>query len=146
MEIPKSPTPTTNRAIVIRPGNLNDTPKMGLIAATTYSNTPLESFLSPHRHLYPTDHIRTHSQKILARFLNPRNLSFLACPTSSPSTPIAHIQLIRLGSDPGAKLQISSRQSLWLTVLCWYYHVAFLIMNYIFPDRSAAIPVVGSHR
>lgn len=125
--------------IVVRPAKFNDVPKMAFTAFMGYADSPLEQFLSPLRSEYPEDALRGWYQRMLLRWLDPRVVSVAACPASSPEKVIGYAQFLRAGDDSGAKQQIASRKTIWLSVLAWYYTIKFKIMDYVWPNRSVSL-------
>ncbi len=127
----------TDGTILLRPATFPDLWTMCAVAINGYKGSPLDKFLSPLHEKYPDDTFRGYYQRIALRWLNPRNISFVACPASNPEKIVGYIQFLRLGDDEGAKRQIASRKTLWLIILSWYYTIIFKIVNYLWPDRSA---------
>lgn len=126
----------TDDKIFIRPARWSDLPGMVDVAISVYRGTPLHNYLSPGHETYPVDSYRGYHQRIAIRWLSPRNLSFVACPSSDPQTVVGYIQFFRRGEDDGAKAQMAARKSLWLWILSWYYTVLFAIVNYVWPNRA----------
>jgi ribosomal protein S18 acetylase RimI-like enzyme len=122
--------------ILVRPAKFNDVPKMAFTAFTGYAGSPLEQFLSPLREEYPEDALRSWKHRLALRWFDPRMICVVACPASSPEKVVGYAQFFRLGDDRGAKQQIASRKTIWLSTLAWYYSIKFKIMDYIWPDRS----------
>ncbi|KAF7585649.1 hypothetical protein BBP40_010352, partial [Aspergillus hancockii] len=109
---------------------------MAQIAATAYLHSDLNNFLCPHRFTYRSDYTHRFVQMIRARYFNPRCISFVAVPTSSPNTPIGYAQFIRLGNDAAARHLIASQSSLSLTIQRWYNAAWTWIENLLWSDRS----------
>jgi len=63
-------------------------------------------------------------------------VSVVACPASSPEKVVGYAQFSRVGDDEGAKRQIASRKTAWLSILAWYCTIKFKIVDYVWPDRS----------
>ena len=63
-------------------------------------------------------------------------VSVVACPACSPEKVVGYAQFSRVGDDEGARRQITSRNTAWLSVLAWYYTIKFKTVNYLWPDRS----------
>jgi GNAT superfamily N-acetyltransferase len=129
-------TTETNDSILLRPAAFADFWIMAVVLVSTHAGSILDRFLCPLRELYPHDALRASYQRIVLRWLNPRNVTYVACPASYPQKPIGYIQFLRVGDDEGAKRQITSRQSVWLTIRRWYLSTKFKIVNYIWPDLS----------
>ena len=129
----------SGEAIVIRDATLSDIPSMASMASRAYFDTPssLSAFLSPHRKQHPKDFERGFRHRIEARFVNPRTQSIVAVLASTPSHPIAYAQFTRLGDNPIAQRQISSRDTYPLRILSWYYWAQHHIADHFWPDKSA---------
>jgi GNAT superfamily N-acetyltransferase len=111
---------------------------MGKLCTAAYAPNPVTSFLTPKAHIYREDNIRQHRQGCRRRFLNPRNLSIVACLASDPSTPVGHGQFSRLGDDEGAKQFVRDRglrERLWIFTMSWIFHFYHTVENIICPDR-----------
>src|ERR1700731_3124681 len=115
----KSSAAKAMEPILVRPATFGDLPKMAFTALTAYAGSTLENFLSPLRSRYPDDAFRSRNQKMILRWVDPRVVSVVACPASSPQKAIAYAQFSRLGDDAGAKRQIATRKTIWLTILAW---------------------------
>lgn len=109
------------------------------VASTEYFDSDLNAFLCPHRHEYPHHVVRRFAQMIQKRYLNPRNISFVAVDLSSddPERPIGYAQFIRLGDDRAAHNVKAMRNTIWLTIWRWWWTAKTSIINFISPDRSA---------
>lgn len=125
-----------DESFVIRHAEWRDLPDMAHVAAKGNEGSPLTKFLSPLMEKYPDDAYQGWYQRMIIRWLNPQNLCFVACPSSSPEAVVGEIVLARFGDDKGAKQQIASRKTMWLTSLLWYYKLKFQILNYFWPDRA----------
>jgi ribosomal protein S18 acetylase RimI-like enzyme len=125
-----------NDRITIRPAKFNDMPKLAFTAVSGYAGSTIEKFLTPLRSQYPEDTLRSWYQRMVLRWVDPRMVSVVACPASSPENVVGYIQFWRVGDDEGAKRQIASRKSAWLLLLSWYYTIKFKIVNFLWPDRS----------
>ncbi|KAJ5645492.1 hypothetical protein N7507_011503 [Penicillium longicatenatum] len=125
-----------NEEFLIRRMQSSDIPILGVLAATAYSDSPLDAFLCPHRHEYPEHVIRRFVQMIQGRYLNPRSIGFVAVHHATPSTPIAYAQFIRLGNDQAALQLISNQRSLWRLLKTWWFKIRTSIVNLLWPDRS----------
>jgi ribosomal protein S18 acetylase RimI-like enzyme len=126
-----------DESFLIRQAELSDVPAMAHVGAIGNGDSPLTKFLAPLMGQYPDDTYERWYQRMVFRWLNPQNLCFVACPSLSPEKVVGEIVLSRLGDDEGAKQQIASRKTIWLTSLLWYYQLKFRILNYFWPDRSA---------
>jgi ribosomal protein S18 acetylase RimI-like enzyme len=126
----------TDESFLIRQAELSDVPAMAHVGAIGNRDSPLAKFLSPLMDQYPDDTYQGWYQRMVFRWLNPQNLCFVASPSSSPETIVGEIVLSRLGDDEGARRQIASRKTIWLTSLLWYYKLKFRILKYFWPDRS----------
>jgi hypothetical protein len=73
---------------------------------------------------------------VVFRWADPRTVSVVPCPASSPEKVVGHAHFSRVGNNEGARLQIASRKTAWLSVLAWHYTIKFKVVNYIWPDRS----------
>jgi ribosomal protein S18 acetylase RimI-like enzyme len=122
--------------ILVRPATFSDVPKMAFTAFIGYAGSTLDNFLSPFRSRYPDDVLRSWNHRMILRWVDPRMVLMVACPASSPEKVVGYAQFSRLGDDEGAKRQIASRKTTWLTVLAWYYTIKFKIVDKIWPDRS----------
>lgn len=109
---------------------------MARIASTEYFDSPLNSFLCPHRHKYPNDLVRRFVQMMQSRFLNPRCIGFVAVSAAAPGIPIGYAQFIRLGNDEAARRLVSEQASLWRSVKRWWLSLRTWIVNLVWPDRS----------
>jgi len=109
----KTTTITTQSPIIIRRAHLTEAGHIGRIAARTYKDTPLTTFLAPHRFKYYSDYERGFIERAQKRMFEPRNLTFVACEASNPNIPIGFAQFFRFGDDEGAKRQIQSSSLLW---------------------------------
>jgi ribosomal protein S18 acetylase RimI-like enzyme len=122
--------------ILVGPAKFNDIPKIAFTAFIGYAGSPLDRFLSPLRQDYPGDALRSWYHRMILRWVDPRMISVIACLTSNPERVVSYAQLCRVGNDEGAKRQIASRKTAWLSVLAWYYTIKFKIVGYLWPDRS----------
>jgi GNAT superfamily N-acetyltransferase len=129
-------TTKDHNSILLCPAVFSDFWVLAAVLVSTHAGSIIDGFLCPYRELYPHDALRAAYQRIVLRWLNPRNLTYIACPTSYPQKPIGFIQFHRIGDDAGTKRQIVSRQTIWLKILAWYVSAKFHIVNYIWPDRS----------
>jgi ribosomal protein S18 acetylase RimI-like enzyme len=133
----KSSTAKAIDPILIRPAKFDDLPKLAFTAVTGYAGSTIEKFLSPLRPQYPEDALRSWYQRMVLRWVDPRMVSVVACPASSPEKVVGYAQFSRIGDDEGAKQKIASRKTAWLTLLAWYYTIKFKIVDHFWPDRSA---------
>jgi ribosomal protein S18 acetylase RimI-like enzyme len=125
-----------NDEIRVRPAKFNDIPKLAFTAFTGYADSTLEKFLTPFQTQYLEDALRSWYQRMVLRWVDPRMVSVVACPASSPEKVVGYAQFFRVGDDEGAKRQIASRKTAWLSILAWYYFIKFKIVGYLWPDRS----------
>ncbi|KAJ5166002.1 hypothetical protein N7492_006298 [Penicillium capsulatum] len=123
-------------SILIRHIRYSDISKIASIAATEYFDSDLNTFLCPRRHEYPHHVTRHFSQMIETRFLNPRNIGFVAVKASKPQEPLGYAQFIRLGNDRAALHLISQQSSFWLTLQQWWSRIRIAVTNFIWPDRA----------
>jgi hypothetical protein len=129
-------TAKNSDSILLRPAAFADFWIMAALLVSTHAGSILERFLCPFRKLYPNDALRASCQRIVLRWLNPQNITCVACLASCPKKPIGFIQFQRIGDDEGAKRQIASRQTTWLKIQSWYFRAKFHIINSIWPDQS----------
>jgi GNAT superfamily N-acetyltransferase len=130
-----NPTPqvssSSKETILILPASLHQASTLGRIAAQTYYNDALNTFLAPHRALYPSHYERGFILRSWRRMLDPRNLTFVAVSSSNPSVLMGYAQFVRLGDDEGAKRQIASRASLFLTLAGWLFWLYSLVLGWV---------------
>ncbi|CAL5871756.1 uncharacterized protein PFLUO_LOCUS6009 [Penicillium psychrofluorescens] len=134
---PPPSSPDSTEKLIIRRMTPPDIPTMARISCTEYFDSPLNTFLCPHRHQYPNDCLRRFVQMIRGRSLNPRSIGFVAVSASAPGIPLGYAQFIRLGNDDAAKRLVSAQASLWLSVQRWWNSLCTRIVNLVWPDRSA---------
>lgn len=119
--LPKSTLP-----IFIRRAGLADAAEIGRIAARTYLHEPLDQFLNPGRFQHYRLYERGYIQRATKRFFHPNLISFVACTTADPATPIAYAMFQRMGNDAAAVAlinEISLQWRLLLWVFSWVYDV-----------------------
>ncbi|KAJ5618969.1 hypothetical protein N7510_002953 [Penicillium lagena] len=136
MDSKTTPPPDSTEKLIIRRMTPPDIPTMARIACTEYFDSPLNTFLCPHRHQYPNDLLRRFVQMIRGRYLSPRSIGFVAVSASAPGIPLGYAQFIRLGNDDAAKRLVSAQASFWLSVRRWWNSLCTTIENYVWPDRS----------
>lgn len=125
------------KRFLIRGLQSSDIPIIARMAATEYFDSVLNSFLCPYRHKYPEHVTRRFTQMIQGRYLNPRNIGFVAVDALNPSTgPVGYAQFIRLGNDQAAKQLVEKQSSLWLVVRTWWFKIYTFVVNLLSPDRS----------
>jgi GNAT superfamily N-acetyltransferase len=121
----KTSTPTTSTTskpkILIRPARFRDAFRIGEISATTYYDTPLFNYLTPYARTNYGAFMTGNKLRSFNRMLNPRNLAFVAVEETNPDLAIGYAIFTRLGDDEGAKRQIASRKTWWLTLLAWMW-------------------------
>jgi GNAT superfamily N-acetyltransferase len=117
-------TPPSQEEIIIRRATLLDGPAVGRVAATTYYNTPLTSWLSPHREKYPAAYQRGFFERAITRILSPRNETYVACLGSPSGQIVGAAQFQRLGDDAGARKMIRD-VGLVKAVLLWVFSWVF---------------------
>lgn len=117
--------------ITIRPARLWEATACGKIAAETYYDTGLTAYLSPYRAKYYSHYERGFVNRSWKRMLDARNLTFVAVSSSNPSVPVGYTQLIRVGDDEGAKLQIKSRKGMFLTLAGWMFWLYSLLLPFL---------------
>ncbi|KAH6664133.1 hypothetical protein B0J14DRAFT_252807 [Halenospora varia] len=122
--------------IIIRQAHISEYTQLGALAATTYLDSPLTTYLSPDRKQHYSHYLRGFQQRALSRLLDPRNLSFVAVQAEKPNVVVGYAQFMRLGEDDGAKRQMESRKSVWLTLLGWLWMVWLKVIEWVNPDRS----------
>jgi len=123
--------------VFIRPANLWDYEYIGLNAANTYDNTPLTVWLSPNRNEHWMQYVRGFRYRALARMVDPRNLTLVACKGSPGGKVVGHIQAERMGNDAGAKAYINSRWSPLLIILGWVLSVWWKALGLLVGDKSS---------
>ena len=131
--------PSAKEDIIIRPAKLRDGPAIGRVAGKTYYNTPMTSWLSPHRAKYPDAYERGSIERAITRLLSPRNETYVACLPSGKIVGAA--QFRREGDDAGARKMIRELgvvSRLWMWVLGWVFWVYCQLYRVVKgPDRSA---------
>ncbi|KAE9368435.1 acyl-CoA N-acyltransferase [Stipitochalara longipes BDJ] len=124
--------------IIIRRAKLRDGPHIGRVASKTYYNTPMTSWISPHREKYPTAYERGFIERAISRMLSPRNETYVACLPSGKIVGAATFQ--RLGDDASARKMIREVgvvKRFWMWVLRWVFWVYCKVYWWVYgPDRS----------
>lgn len=115
-------TSISSEPIIIRRATLKDAPEMGRVGGRVYYDTPLTSWLWPHRAKYHAQYERHWIERRLALMLNPRNESYVAC--SSSGQIVGAAQFARLGDDAGAwkrirEIGVLRRVFMW--VAAWVF-------------------------
>ncbi|KAJ5928056.1 hypothetical protein N7466_007012 [Penicillium verhagenii] len=128
--------PQENENILIRRMQSSDIPLLGPLSAKAYCNDPLNTFLFPRRLEHPNHMIRRFAQGIQARYLNPRNIGFVAVDLANPSMPVAYAQFVRLGDDKAALQLIANQRSFGHLLKAWWFKIRAAIENFFWPDRS----------
>lgn len=128
--------PHSDGNFLIRRMRYADIPLMATMAATEYFDSDLNAFLCPHRRKYPDHLVRRFKQMMLGRYSNARSIGFVAAKPSSPDTPIAYAQFIRLGNDEAALSLIAQQSSFWCTLQNWWLRIQMSAVNFFWPDRS----------
>lgn len=129
-------SPHDKESILLRRIQYSDIPKIASIAATEYFDSEVCAFLCPRRHDYPHFVTRRFIQMIEPRFLNPRNIGFLAFEASNPREPLGYAQFIRLGDDEAALRLVAQQSSFWLTLQQWWSKIRAAVENYLWPDLA----------
>lgn len=125
-------------AVSIRQAGLLDAWEIGRLTAKVYHDTPLTTFLAPHREKYPAQYIREFQQRALARMLDPRFLSFVAVVPGKEEKGdlvVGQIQFYRQGCDEDAKMRIKQRCGVWLALSAWILWVWIMFWNLTVGDR-----------
>lgn len=125
---------TTQPKVLIRPGRISDFLVIGRIAAYTYQDTDLTTYLSPRSREHYNAYKRGFQERALQRLLSPRNQTFAAYEESNPDVVIGYAQFVRLGDDEGAKRQIERRKKFWMAPALWLWNLILPILYWV--DRN----------
>jgi ribosomal protein S18 acetylase RimI-like enzyme len=97
-------TSSSSETVTIRRASLRDGPQIGRVAGITYYNTPLTSWIYPHREKYHSQYEFRAIERTINKMLSPRNETYVACTASG--TIVGEAQFVRLGDDAGARKMI----------------------------------------
>jgi ribosomal protein S18 acetylase RimI-like enzyme len=74
--------------------------------------------------------------RAISKFLNPRNNTFVAVEETNPGYAVGYAVFTRLGDDEGAKRQIASRKTWWLTLFAWMWSYIMPLIMKLYAEKA----------
>jgi ribosomal protein S18 acetylase RimI-like enzyme len=133
------PVTTANQQFIIRNIRLSDIPTLAIHNTEAFWENPVTKLINPRKDLHPDDVIRGYRESIRRLTFNPRNIGFVVCLASDPTTPLGFAHFKRLGNDRSALDFIRSRGAwtrLSFFLLSYFFWVYDSVVNYIQPNRA----------